>query len=109
MDLIRQPGESLARLVTYQQGRPPRVVRHGFQAADLNGVPGALGVNLGGIALDALGCRSLLPGMDLDARFALDGRNMRFAPKSVTWWCDSVPDFCSRYGALEQATCEGAL
>jgi len=109
LDLIRRPGESLARLVTYRQGRPPRIVRHGFQPADLNGVPGSLGVNLGGIALDALGCRSALPGMDLDARFALNGRSMRFVPGFVTWWFDSVPDFCSRYGAIEEATCEGAL
>jgi hypothetical protein len=109
LDLVRRPGESLARLVTYQQGRPPRIVRHGFQPADLNGVPGALGVNLGGIALDALGCRSVLPGMNLDARFALNGRNMRFVLGFVRWWFDNVPDFCSRYGALDQATCEGAL
>jgi hypothetical protein len=108
LDLVRRPNESLARLVTYQQGRPPRIVRHGFQPADLNGVPGALGVNLGGIALDALGCRGALPGMNLDASFALSGRGMRFVPGFVTWWFDNVPDFCSRYGALARATCEGA-
>src|SRR3974390_2120586 len=78
LDLVRRPGECLARLVTYQQGRPPRIVRHGFQPSDLNAVPGALGVTLGGIAFDALGCRSALPGMNLNARFALNGRRMRF-------------------------------
>jgi hypothetical protein len=109
LDLIRRPGESLARLVTYQQGRPPRIVRHGFQPGELNGVPGALGVSLGGIALDALGCRSALPGMNLNARFALNGRHMRFVPRFIAWWFDNVPDFRSRYGSLEQATCEGAL
>jgi len=108
LDLVRRPSESLARLVTYRQGHPPRIVRHGFQPADLNGVPGALGVSLGGIALDALGCRSALPGMNIDARFALNGISMRFVPGFVTWWFDNVPDFRSRYGALDQATCDGA-
>lgn len=108
LDLVRRPNEPLARLVTYRQGRPPHIVRHGFQPTDLNGVPGALGVNLDGIALDALGCRSALHGMNIDARFALNGRSMRFVPGFVTWWYDDVPDFCSRYGALEEATCEGA-
>jgi len=109
LDLVRRPGESLARLVTYRQGRPPCIVRHGFQPADLNGLPGALGVNLGGIALDALGCRSVLPGMNLDACFALSGCKMRFVPGFVTWWFDNVPDFRSLYGALDRATCEGAV
>ncbi|MFY9728805.1 MAG: hypothetical protein WAJ87_25120 [Bryobacteraceae bacterium] len=109
LDLIRRPGESLARMVTYKQGHPPRLVRHGFPSAGLNGVPGTLGVNLGGIALDALGCRSTLPGMNLDARFALSGPSVRFAPRFVTWWFDSVPDFCSRYGVIERATCDGAV
>lgn len=109
LDLIRRPGESLARLVTYRQGRPPHIVRHGFQPAALNGVPGALGVNLGGIALDAIGCRSALPGMHLNARFALNGSHMRFAPWFIAWWFDTVPDFRSRYGSLEHATCEGAI
>jgi hypothetical protein len=108
LDLIRQPGESLARLVTYRQGRPPRIVRHGFEPGDLNAVPGALGATLGGAALDALGCRASLAGMNLDARFALDGRGMRFVPGFAAWWFDNVPDFCSRYGVLEQAVCEGA-
>jgi hypothetical protein len=109
LDLIRQPGEAVARLVTYEQGRPPHIVRHGFQPADLDGVPGALGVRFGGIAFDALGCRSTLPGMNVDAHFALNGLTMRFVPKFVAWWFDSVPDFCSRYGAIAQATCEGAV
>jgi hypothetical protein len=109
LDLIRRPGESLARMVTYREGRPPRIVRHGFRPADLNGVPGALGVRLGDIALDALGCRSALPDMTIDAGFALNGRSMRFAPQFVTWWCDNIPEFCSRYGALDHATCEGAV
>jgi hypothetical protein len=109
LDLIRRPGESLARLVTYRQGRPPRIVLHGFQPAALNGVPCALGVSLGGIALDALGCRAALPGMNLDARFALNGCHMRFVPGLAFWWFDTVPDFRSRYGSLDQATCEGAV
>ncbi|MGB9457096.1 MAG: hypothetical protein WCB12_13700 [Bryobacteraceae bacterium] len=109
LDLIRRPGESLARLVTYKQDYPPRLVRHGFQSTELNGAPGTLGVNLGGIALDALGCRSTLPGMNVDARFALSGHSMRFAPKFATWWFDNVPDFCSRYGVIDRATCEGAV
>ena len=109
LDLIRRPGESLARFVTYRQGHPPCIVRHGFEPGDLNGVPGALGVNLGGVALDAIGCRSTLPGMHLDARFALSARKMRFVPGFVTWWYGNVPDFRSRYGAIERAECEGAL
>jgi hypothetical protein len=108
LDLVRRPDESLARLVTYQQGRPPRIVRHGFQPADLKGVAGELGVDLGGIALDALGCRSGRPGMKLDASFALSSRGMRFVPGFVTWWFGNVPDFCSRYGTLDRAICEGA-
>jgi hypothetical protein len=108
LDLVRRPGETLARLVTYRQGRPPRIVRHGFPPAGLNGVPGALGVSLGGISLDALGCRSILPGMNLDARFALDGRGMSFVPGFITWWFDHVPAFRSRYGSIERATCDGA-
>jgi hypothetical protein len=109
LDLVRRPGESLARLVTYRQGRPPRIVRHGFEPARLNGVSGSLGVTLGGIAFDAMGCRSQLPGMNIDARFALNGRRMRFAPRLVTWLFDNVPDFRSQYGATDQAICEGAV
>lgn len=109
LDLIRRPGECLARLVTYRQGRPPRIVLHGFGPSGLKGAPGALGAALGGISLDAFGCRGALPGMHLDARFALNGRAMRFVPGFVTWWFDAVPDFRSRYGVLEQAICEGAV
>jgi hypothetical protein len=109
LDLIRRPGESLARLVTYRKGCPPRIVLHGFEPGDLKGAPGALGAALGGISLDALGCRGALPGMNFDARFALNGRAMRFVPAFLTWWCDAVPDFRSRYGVLEQGTCEGAV
>jgi hypothetical protein len=109
LDIIRRPGEALARLVTYQQGRPPRIVRHGFQPADLNGIAGASGVTLGGIALDTLGCRSTLPGMNINAQFALNGRKMRFVPTFVTWCFDNVPDFRSHYGAIQQATCEGSM
>ena len=109
LDLIRRPGECLARLVTYRQGRPPRIVLHGFGPSGLKGAPGALGAALGGISLDAFGCRGALPGMHLDARFALNGRAMRFVPGFVTWWFDAVPDFRSHYGVLEQAICEGAV
>ena len=82
LDLVRRPSESLARLVTYGQDRPPRIVRHGFQPNDLNGVPDALGVTLGGIALDALRCRSALPRMSIDARFALNGFSRVLFPAS---------------------------
>ena len=109
LDLIRQPGEALARLVTYQQGVPPRVTRHGFPASDLGGVPGALGARLDGIVVDAMGCRAALPGMNVDARFALNGHAMQFVPKFMTWWFDNIPDFFSRYGTMAQATCEGAV
>ena len=109
LDLIRRPAESLARLVIYHEGRPPQIVRHGFQPSELNGVPSQLGVRLGAIALDGLGCRSTLTGANLDARFALNGRTMRFVPAFVSWWFDNVPDFRSRYGALEKAACEDAV
>ena len=108
LDLISRPWESLARLVTYRQGRPPCVVRHGFPPGSVDGVPGALGVNLGGIELDALGCRSGLPGMQLDARFALNERPVRLVPGYITWLFDQIPDFRSQYGAISQAVCEGA-
>jgi len=109
LDLMRRPDEALARLVTYQQGVPPRITRHGFEVSDLDGVPGALGVSLDGIAFDALGCRAALPGMNVEARFALNGQAMRFVPGFVTWWFDNIPDFSSRYGAITQATCEDAV
>jgi len=109
LDLIRRPSESLARLVIYHEGLPPRIVRHGFQPSDLNGISNQLGVRLGAIALDALGCRATLPGMNLDAHFALNGRSMRFVPGFVSWWFDNVPDFRSHYGTLDRAACEGAI
>lgn len=108
LDLIRCPQESLARLVTYRHGHPPTVVRHGFPPGDLVGLPGNLGVRLDGIAFDALGCRSTLPGIHLDARFAL-GRKVRFSPPYVTWTFDYAPDFCSQYGIIDHAVCEGAV
>ena len=107
LDLVRRPEESVARLAVYHQGSPPRIVRHGFPPASLSGVPGELEASLDGVALDAVGCRSALGNMSLDARFGLTGRTMRFVPAWVSWWFEEVPDFRSHYGMLERATCEG--
>ena len=104
LDLVRRPDQGLARLAIFHQGRPPRIVRHGFSGDEVRGVPGELGVRIGSFALDALGCRGPL----LDARFALSAHSMRFVPGWVAWWFGRVPDFRSRYGVLGHAVCDGA-
>ena len=107
LDLVRRPGEARARLAVYHEGSPPRIVRHGFPLAYLDGAPGELGVRLDGIALDSAGCRGALADLHLHARFRLSGRGMTFVPAWVAWWFSTAPDFRSQYGALEGAVCEG--
>ena len=108
LDIVRRPTEAVARLAVYRNGRPPRIVRRGFDVAELDGVPGELGVRLNRIAMDALGCRGETGGIGVDASFTLSGRSMRFVPSFVTAWFDQVPDFRSHYGALERGACGDA-
>src|SRR5256885_5242747 len=80
LDVVRRPTEAVARLAVYREGRPPRIVRRGFDVSRLDGVAGELGVRLGGIAIDALGCRADPGGGGVGASFALSGRQMRVRP-----------------------------
>lgn len=109
LDLIRLPEEAVARLAVFRAGQPPQIVRRGFDVSELRGVPGELGVQLNKIAFDAGGCRSAVPGIDIDASFALSGQGMSFVPSPVSWWFDRVPDFRSRYGLLREAVCDSVL
>jgi hypothetical protein len=106
LDVIRRPEEAVARLAVFRAGRPPRVLRRGFDTSELNGVPGKLGVRLNRIVIDAGGCRGDVGGVDLAAQFALSGRGMGFVPQAVSWWFDRVPDFRSRYGVAGNAVCD---
>ena len=80
LDLIRLPEEAVARLAVFRAGQPPRIVRRGFDVSEIRGVPGELGVQLNKVAFDAGGCRSAVPGIDIEASFALSGQGMSFVP-----------------------------
>jgi hypothetical protein len=107
LDLVRRPEEDVARMAIFRQGRPVRIVRHGFPPGSLRATENGPGASLAGVTMDAVGCRNSLEGMSLDAQFALDGRNMRFVSAWVSWWFDNVPDFRSYHGTIGHATCEG--
>ncbi len=109
LDLIRRPEASVARLAIFHEGCPPRILRRGFAATDLQGTPGELGVRVGDFSLDALGCAGSIDGVSLQAQYALNGRHMRFVPSWVTSIIRDVPDFRSNYGKLQTATCGEAI